>query len=190
MEQNLDFLPQSIQIYQHKYNEYEPITPERLLNYRYIVQEYLQLLCDKKNILEKIGNVKGVNYDKIKVQSGNGAKTSEQEHYAICLEKINKAIWAYKGWLPDEQEIIKTQLYRLNKPLYIEILTAYYINGKKWSAILEEKLSTRIDFKENYHNYWKVLMEWRKSALKQLAEISAQPYVPIAKQLHIQEFHY
>lgn len=184
MTHNSDILPPSIQIYNHKYNEYEPITVERLMNYRYILQEYLQLLNDKKNLLAKIGTVKGIDYDKIKVQSGNGQKTSEQEHYAICLEKINQAIWSYQGWLPDEQEIIKTQLYRL-KPLYTEILTAYYINGKKWSTILEEKLSTRIDFKENYPNYWKTLMEWRKSALKQLEETSAKPYIPITKQMQI-----
>lgn len=153
MEETLKELPQSIQIYGHKYKRFEPITAERLNNYRYIVKEYLQLCEDKTRIEEKIGTLKGISYDKIKVQTGNGSKITEQEHYAIMLEKVNKALWEYKGWLPDEQEIIKTQFYRLERPLYIEILTAYYINGKKWAVILEEKLGTRPDFKENYSNY-------------------------------------
>lgn len=184
MEETLQ-VPESIQIYNHKFNQYEPITAERLLNYRYIVKEYLQLQQDKTNIIAKIGTLKGIDYDRIKVQPGNGHKTSEQEHYVIMLEKINKAIREYQGWLPNEQEIIKNQLYRLKNPLYAEILTAYYINGKKWAVILDEKLGTRIDFKDNYPNYWKTLMEWRKSALKQLEEISSKPYIPAANQLSI-----
>ena len=185
MDEQISELPQSIQIYGHKYKPFEPITVERLNNYRYILQEYLQLMQDKANIIAKIGTLKGIDYDKIKVQTGNKHKTSEQEHYVIMLEKINKAIKEYQGWLPDEQEIIKNQLYRLKKNLYIEILTAYYINGKKWAVILEEKLGTRTDFKDNYANYHKTLMDWRKSALKQLEEISAQPYIPSVNQLHI-----
>lgn len=179
MEDELYKIPYSIQLYGHKYNEYEPITEERLRNYRYIVLEYLQLLEDKNNLINKISSLKGINYDRIKVQTGNGPKITEEEQYTINLEKVNHAIREYQGWLPDEQQIIKNQLFRLKKPLYSEILIAYYINGKKWSVILQEKLGTRVDFKDNYQNYHKTLMEWRKSALKQLEEISSKPYVPV-----------
>lgn len=183
MREETIYLPPCIEIYTYKYKEVEFVNAERLTNYRYIVQEYLQLLKDKADIQKRIGILKGIDYDKIKVQSGNGHKTSEQENYVMKLEKINKLIWGYQGWLPDEQKIIKNQLLRLTKPLYIELLTAYYINGKKWAVILDEKLSTRADFKDNYANYWKTLMDWRKSALKQLEEISSRPYVPTLSQL-------
>lgn len=185
MREETLYLPPCIEIYTHKYKDVEFVNAERLINYRYIVQEYLQLLIDKTDIEKRIGTLKGIDYDRIKVQTGNGLKTSEQEHYAMKLERINKLIWGYQGWLPDEQKIIKNQLLRLTKPLYIELLTAYYINGKKWAVILDEKLGTRIDFQENYHNYWKTLMEWRKSALKQLEEISSKPYVPALNQLSL-----
>lgn len=186
MQEEKVFIPANIGIYQEKFNNIERITAERLINYRCIVQEYLQLCQDKAAIIDKIASLKGVDYNKIKVQSGNGAKTTQQEHYVITLERINKSIWAYQGWLPDEQKIIKTQINRLTNPLYIEIITAYFINGKKWDTILREKLGSRSDFEANYTNYYRILMEWRKNALTQLEKISSQPYIPTTQQLQLE----
>lgn len=66
---------------------YEPITVERLDNYSEIEKEYNYLLNQKSNIIQRISTLRGIDYSKIKVTSGNGSKISEEEHYAMTLQK-------------------------------------------------------------------------------------------------------
>ena len=94
---------------------YEPITIERLDNYTEIVKELDFLLKQKSQIKSKLGLLSGVDYSKIKVTAGNGQKTSEQEHYVMALQKINKKIDEYRAWLVPEHQIIKTQIARIKK---------------------------------------------------------------------------
>lgn len=69
---------------------YEPITVKRLEDYTEIVKELDFLLRQKEQIKSKLGLLSGIDYSRIKVTAGNGQKTSEQEHYAMTLQKINK----------------------------------------------------------------------------------------------------
>lgn len=174
--------------------KYEEITPQRLDNYSAIVREYETLLRHKKNLIEKIGVLHGVDYSRIKVQTGNGPKTSEQERYAMALQKINSKIAEYEAWLPSEKQIIKNQIARIanreNATDYRRILVLRYIEKWKFSEITQELFWLEADFEDNIDKYRDKTMRWHREALQELEKISKQPYVPIAKQLHIQEFHY
>ena len=162
---------------------YEPITIERLDNYAAIAKEYDFLLHQKNNLIKKLG-LKGVDYSKIKVTSGNGVKISEQEHYVMSLQKINAKLHEYEGWLPFEKEIIKTQIARIKKWQFRKILVLRYIEKWKWSEIIQEFFEFEDDFEEEKHfKYWDKMMCWNRRARAELEKVSAMPYIPSTKQL-------
>lgn len=167
---------------------YEPITIKRLDNYSEIEKEYKFLLRQKENLIKKIGTLSGVDYSKIKVTSGNGAKISEQEHYVMSLQKINAKLHEYEGWLPFEKEIIKTQIARIKKWHFRKILVLRYIEKWKWSEIIDEFFGFEDDFEEEKNlKYKDKIFDWNKAALAELEKVSAKPYVKIEKQLVFKE---
>lgn len=162
---------------------YEPITKERLDNYAEIVKEYDYLLHQKNNLIKKLG-LKGVDYSKIKVTSGNGAKISEQEHYVMSLQKVNAKIADYESWLKPEKEIIKTQIARIKKWHFRKILVLRYIEKWKWSEIIDEFFGFEDDFEEEKNlKYKDKIFDWNRGALADLEKVSAMPYIPSTKQL-------
>lgn len=166
---------------------YEPITLERLDNYTEIVKELDFLLRQKEQIKEKIGLLRSIDYSKIKVTTGNGEKMSEQEHYAMSLQKINKKIDEYKAWLLPEHEIIKTQISRVRKWNYRKILVYRYLEKWKWREIIQEFFEFENDFKEEKDNKYKdQIMYWHRQALSELKKVSNKPYVKITKQLALE----
>lgn len=174
-----------------KPEKYEEITPERLDNYAEIVKEYETLLRHKKNLIEKMGVLRGVDYSRIKVQTGNGPKITEQERYTMSLQKINSKIAEYEAWILPEKEIIKNQIARVKQRNYRKLLIFRYIEKWKWAEIIQEFFEFEIDYEEEKKGrYWDMIMYWNRRALEELQKISSKPYVPVAKQLHIQEFHY
>lgn len=162
---------------------YEPITIERLDNYAEIVKEYDYLLHQKNNLIKKLG-LKGVDYSKIKVTSGNGAKISEQEHYVMSLQKINAKIADYESWLKPEKEIIKTQIARIKKWHFRKILVLRYIEKWKWSEIIDEFFGFEDDFEDEKNlKYKDKIFDWNRRALAELEKVSAMPYKKATKQL-------
>lgn len=162
---------------------YDPITIERLDNYAEIVKEYDYLLHQKNNLIKKLG-LKGVDYSKIKVTSGNGAKISEQEHYVMSLQKINAKIADYESWLKPEKEIIKTQIARIKKWHFRKILVLRYIEKWKWSEIIDEFFGFEDDFEDEKNlKYKDKIFDWNRRALAELEKVSAMPYIPSTKQL-------
>lgn len=170
---------------------YEPITLKRLDDFGEIMKEYETLKRHKRNLIEKCNTLKSIDYSKIKVQTGNGPKISEQEHYAIKLQSINDKIREYEAWIRPEKEIIKNQIARVPKRDYRKLLILRYIDKWKWSEIIQEFFEFELDYEDqkNYR-YKDTIMYWNRRALEELQKISAQPYVPVAEQLHIKEFHY
>lgn len=165
---------------------YEAITTERLDNFGEIVKEYKILLRHKKELINRIGLLKSIDYSKDKVQSGNGQKFSEQERYATILQKINSKIKEYEAWIPPEKEIIKNQIARVKNRDYRKLLILRYVEKWKWAEIVQEFFEFEQDYEDQKKNkYWDTIMYWNRQALKQLEEISAKPYVPIPKQLNI-----
>ena len=166
---------------------YEPITIERLDNYAEIVKEYDYLLHQKNNLIKKLG-LKAVDYSKIKVTSGNGAKISEQEHYVMSLQKINAKIADYESWLKPEKEIIKTQIARIKKWHFRKILVLRYIEKWKWSEIIDEFFGFEDDFEDEKNlKYKDKIFDWNRRALAELEKVSAMPYVKASKQLTLKE---
>lgn len=167
---------------------YEPITIKRLDDYTEIVKELDFLLRKKEQIKAKLGILSGVDYSKIKVTAGNGQKISEQEHYAMALQKINKKIDEYKAWLVPEHQIIKTQIARVKKWNYRKILVYRYLEKWKWSEIIDEFFGFEDDFEEEKNlKYKDKIFDWNKAALAELEKISAKPYVKASKQLTLKE---
>ena len=163
---------------------YEPITIERLDNYSEIEKEYKFLLRQKENLIKKIGTLSGVDYSKIKVTSGNGAKISEQEHYVMSLQKINSKIADYESWLKPEKEIIKTQIARIKKWHFRKILVLRYIEKWKWSEIIDEFFGFEDDFEDEKNlKYKDKIFDWNRRALAELEKVSAMPYKKATKQL-------
>lgn len=166
---------------------YEPITIERLDNYAEIVKEYDYLLHQKNNLIKKLG-LKAVDYSKIKVTSGNGAKVSEQEHYVMSLQKVNTKIADYESWLKPEKEIIKTQIARIKKWHFRKILVLRYIEKWKWSEIIDEFFGFEDDFEDEKNlKYKDKIFDWNRRALAELEKVSAKPYVKASKQLTLKE---
>ena len=162
---------------------YDPITIERLDNYAEIVKEYDYLLHQKNNLIKKLG-LKAVDYSKIKVTSGNGAKVSEQEHYVMSLQKVNAKIADYESWLKPEKEIIKTQIARIKKWHFRKILVLRYIEKWKWSEIIDEFFGFEDDFEDEKNlKYKDKIFDWNRRALAELEKVSAMPYKKATKQL-------
>lgn len=167
---------------------YEPITIQRLNDYTEIVKELDFLLRKKEQIKAKLGILSGVDYSKIKVTAGNGQKTSEQEHYAMALQKINKKIDEYKAWLVPEHQIIKTQIARVKKWNYRKILVYRYLEKWKWSEIIQDFFEFEEDFEtEKDTKYKDTVMYWHRRALEELEKVSNKPYLPAVEQLPLNE---
>lgn len=169
---------------------YEPITLKRLDDFGEILKEYETLKRYKQNLIAKNNTLKSVDYSKTKVQTGNGNKTTEQEYYAMKLQSINTKMREYEAWIFSEKEIIKSQIARVQKRDYRKLLILRYIEKWKWAEIIQEFFEFEADYEDQKHTKYKdTIMYWNRRALEELAKISVQPYVPIAQQLHIQEFH-
>ena len=127
----------------------------------------------------------GVLYAKInEPTSGNSARTSEQEHYVLALQKINKKIDEYKAWLLPEHQIIKTQIARIKKWNYRKILVYRYLEKWKWAEIVQDFFEFEDDYKEEKDTKYKEkVMYWHRQALAELEKVSSKPYIKQDRQL-------
>lgn len=162
---------------------YEPITLKRLDDYAEILKEYKRLVIQKLQLQSRLG-MSGVDYSAIKVTSGSTHKISEQEHWVMSLEKLNKKLLEYRSWILPEEEILKTQICRISKMHYRQLLILRYIFRFKWSRIIKEFFGFEDDFEEEKNlKYKDKIFDWNKAALAELEKISAKPYVKASKQL-------
>lgn len=173
---------------------YEPITVERLQDYTDRVKELDALLTKKKNIISKMSSLHGVDYSRIKVTAGNNAKTSEQEHYAMSLQKVNSEIdyLNYKVFgvygLIEEHRVITAQIRRIKKWNYRKILVYRYLEKWKWSEIIQDFFEFESDYEEEKNGKYKdTVMYWHTRALEELQKVSEKPYIPKVKQLCLAE---
>lgn len=166
---------------------YEPITLKRLDDYAEILKEYKRLVIQKLQLQSRLG-LSGVDYSAIKVTSGNSRKISEQEHWIMSLEKLNKKISEYRSWILPEEKILKTQIGRISKMRYRQLLILRYIFRFKWSRIIKEFFGFEDDFEEEKNlKYKDKIFDWNRRALAELEKVSAKPYVKASKQLTLKE---
>lgn len=163
--------------------QFEPITLERLTNFGEILKEYDTLKRHKKLLVEKIGTIKGIDYSRDRVHTGNSCRTSEEERYAMKLETVNNKLKEYEEWITPEKEIIKNQIARVKKRDYRKILIYRYIERWKWSEIIQEFFELEQDYEEEKQGkYRDTMMYWNRRAVAALEKISSQPYIEV-KQL-------
>lgn len=174
---------------------FEPISIARLEEYTDKVKELDKLLEKKKKILERAAGTHGVDYSKIKVTSGNSQKTSEQEHFAMALQKVNAEIefLKYKCFgvygLLEEHAVLKTQIARIRKWNYRKLLVYRYLEKWKWSEIVQDFFEFESDYDDEKNGkYWDIVMYWHRRALEELEKVSNKPYIPaLPKQIRIGE---
>ena len=173
---------------------FEPITPERMKDYSQKVKELDKLIDRKKLILNSAAGAHGVDYSKLKVTTGNGNRTSEEERYVSALKKVDEEInhYLYKVFgvygLVEEHEVIKTQIKRIKKWNYRKILVYRYLEKWKWSEIIQDFFEFESDYEEEKNGKYKdTVMYWHTRALEELKKVSEKPYVPVTKQLTIGE---
>lgn len=156
---------------------YEIITQERLKSYLYSVQELNKLLEQKKKIMDRLG-IKGVDYSKDKVTSGNKMPLTEEEEYTNKLLKINSQIEKIKPPIVREHQILKTQIGRIKKHEYRKLLVYRYIEGWKWDEIKQDFFEFEDDFKEEKNDkYHTKIMYWHRRALEELQKVSNKPFI-------------
>lgn len=167
---------------------YESITVERLKDYAEVLNELKELIRKKSLIKRRIGLLSSIAFAACKVTDGNSRKTSQQERYAMSVEAINGEINKYRAWILPEQEIIKSQISRIKKMKYRQVLYMRYIYRLKWSKITFEFFNLEEDFEEEKNGkYRDKIFDWHSQALKELEKISSLPYVPAEnKQLHFE----
>ena len=156
----------------------EKITLQRLNDYAQIVKVYKLLISQKLQIIKKTGYLSSFDYSTIKVASCNGRKIREEDRYAISLEKINRQLEEYKTFLIPEQKIIKTQIGRISKIIYRQLLIMRYIYRLKWSKIIYEFFNLEEDFEEEKNDKYKdKIFYWNRQAVSELEKVSAKPYI-------------
>lgn len=161
------------------------ISTNRLNVYIDMVREYDFLLDQKKKMLEKINSLKGIDYSKDRVTSGNGSQITQPEMYAIKLEKINNRISELEPKVKAEHEELKTQISRLKKWNFRKVLVLRYLEKWKWNEIIQEFFWQEEDFdEEKDFKYKDKILFWHRQALEQLQKVSDKPFVKIEKQLH------
>ena len=167
---------------------YEPITLQRMSDFVEIQKEYQELLDRKKKMTARLSSLPAVDYTRVHVANGSSKPISAQERYVLALERLNAEIRKYEGWLPLEKEIIKNQIARISKPRYRQVLILRYLERWKWSEIIEECFWFEPDFEEEKHNKYKdIVMYWNRRGLEELEKVSNKPYVPISRQLVLDE---
>ena len=116
----------------------------------------------QKNLLEKqLNSLKSIDYSKDKVTNGASNKLSEQERFALQLEKINQNIKECEKILFPAKNRLKKQICRIKRAEYRRILILRYIEHWKWSDIIEECFWFEDDFnKSDITKYKDKVMHW------------------------------
>ena len=136
---------------------------------------------------KKINSLKSVNYDSDKVSNGASSHLSEQERYAMKLERINSLIKECEEILFPAKERLKKQISRIKRADYRKILILRYVEHWKWSDIIEECFWYESNFEKTDPKWKDKIMQQNRAALFQLEKLSDKPYVPTEQQLHIEE---
>lgn len=173
---------------------YEPVSPERMKDYVDKTKELNRLLVQKIELEHRMSGVNSPDLSKIKVISGNGNKTSAQERLAMRLERVDKEIEFFKHrvfgvyGLEEEHRILTTQISRIPNTRYRKVIVWRYLEGWKFKEIIEEFFWDKPDFEEEKKGKYKdFVMYWHRRALEELEKLSAKPYVPVTRQITLED---
>jgi hypothetical protein len=161
----------------------EYVDEKRLIKYTDMVSRLNFLIEKKESLKAKYNSIKGIDYQKIKVDTGNQPKLSSQEKIAMAIEKVSKELDTLKFAVKKEHEIIKVQIARISVWQYRYLLVFRYLDKKPWNEIRDYFFENQPDYNDEPEKYKTKIMKWRASAIRNLIETSSHPFVPIAEQL-------
>ena len=162
-----------------------PITREWLEWYGDAWRAYEEYIKQKETLEKRINGLSAIRYDTLKVSKGNGATYSEEEHYVLRLEKIDRAIRDCEEVLLPAKARLKQQISRIHKSEYRKVLILRYVERWKWIDIINECFWYEDDLNYNFEKYKTKVMYWNRAALERLEELSSIAYIPAERQITI-----
>ena len=138
----------------------------------------------KTQLANKINSLKSIDYSKDRVTNGASNHISEQERYALKLEKVNKLIKeAESVLLPAKERLIK-QIKRIKNANHRAVLILYYVEHRKLTDIVEYIFDVQLDYEEKKDTtYLDLVKRWKREAIEKLESLNTA-FVPV-KQLQI-----
>ena len=148
-----------------------------------LYEDYKQ---QRDTLLKRINALKAVNYTSEKVTNGASSHISEQERFAMKLEKINTTIKECESILFPAKERLKKQIARIKRAEYRKILILRYVERWKWSDIIEECFWYESNFDKSDQKWKDKIMQQNRAALSQLEKLSNKPYISTEEQLTLE----
>ena len=156
------------------------IKQERLNRHKNLVAKLDFYRKRKYEFLNEFG-LKAYDYSKIKVTSGNGRKTTDQERAVIAVEKINKEIKELESVVLPEQKEIETQINRLydysSDWRHPDILKRLYVDGESMKDVILAY------YGEDNKNNRSSVEGLRNTAIKLLEKVSSKPFIEIEQRV-------
>lgn len=147
-----------------------------------IYQNYKKL---RLRLVNKINSLQAVNYAKDRVTNGSSIHVSEQERYAMKLEKINRLIAEAESVLLPAKNRLVAQIRRIKNPNFRAVLILYYVERRKITDIVEYLFDVQLDYEEKKDTtYLDCVKRWKREAIEKLEELNNTAFVPV-KQLKI-----
>lgn len=147
-----------------------------------IYQQYKKL---RLQIINKINTLKSIDYSKDRVTNGASTHISEQERFAIKLEKVNKLILEAESVLIPAKKRLVEQIRRIKNPNLRAVLILYYVEYRKMKDIVEYLFDVQLDYEEKKDTtYLDCVKRWKREAIEKLEDLNKSAYVPV-KQLQI-----
>lgn len=140
----------------------------------------------RDTLVKRINALKAVNYTSEKVTNGASSHISEQERFAMKLEKINTTIKECESILFPAKERLKKQISRIKRAEYRKILILRYVERWKWSDIIEECFWYETNFDKTDPKWKDKIMQQNRAALSQLEKLADKPYIPTEEQLTLE----
>lgn len=139
----------------------------------------------KVQLISKINSLKSIDYSKDKVMNGASQHISEQERYAMKLEKINRLIAEAETILLPAKARLITQIRRIKNSNYRAVLILYYVERRKITDIVEYIFDVQLDYEEKKDTtYLDCVKRWKREAIEKLEELNNTAFFPV-KQLKI-----
>ena len=139
----------------------------------------------RTQLINKINSLKSIDYSKDKVMNGASQHISEQERFAMKLEKINRLIAEAETILLPAKARLITQIRRIKNSNHRAVLILYFVERRKLTDIVEYLFDVQLDYEEKKDTtYLDCVKRWKREAIEKLEELNNKAYVPV-KQLQI-----
>lgn len=134
----------------------------------------------RTQLISKINSLKSIDYSKDKVMNGASQHISEQERFAMKLEKINRLIAEAETILLPAKARLIAQIRRIKNSNYRAVLILYYVERRKITDIVEYIFDVQLDYEEKKDTtYLDCVKRWKREAIEELNKLNTKSYVPV-----------